>query len=236
MAFAKSRNNNLVHITEVDRGDTSCKCLECGSALIVVKGAERSHHFRHGADTNCTGESVIHKAAKQIILERKQITLPNNNTFCLDSAADEVQLHGIVADILGFQGDRELVIEIFYRHKVGCDKIEKIKNANIRAIEIDLSDLTPDHLDNMDSFWSCINDPNRVTWINETTPQQETIGLLNLTPQEIEQARRIIELMQAARINELGQKEALPRMALVRQKQYTPRMSVKTINKGGGRF
>lgn len=76
LPFGLNENNHFVHIADVDRGKKcNCVCLECGSPLIASKGSKRQHHFKHAVENECKGESVIHRAAKQMIRERKQITL-----------------------------------------------------------------------------------------------------------------------------------------------------------------
>lgn len=166
MPFGLNENNALVHISEVQKGyQCNCKCLSCGTALIATKGPERAHHFRHYSITDCNGESIIHKAAKHIILEKMQITLPNGNRINLDSARDEVHLPEMTPDILAMVGNNQIIIEIYYTHRVDEDKQEKIQRANISAIEIKLSDLKTEDITNTDSFWLYINDPTRVTWL-----------------------------------------------------------------------
>lgn len=170
MPFGISENNVLVHISEIEKGNEySCKCLSCGTALIAVKGTVRAHHFRHYTTTDCSGESVIHKAAKQIITEKKQITLPDNNKIILfDSVQDEVKIESVIADLLATVGDRQLIIEIFYRHKVDAEKIDKLKKLNISAIEINLSDLNTGDVENMEAFWKYINTMTRIQWLHKS--------------------------------------------------------------------
>lgn len=69
------------------------------------------------------------------------------------------------ADILATAGNKSLIIEIFYRHKVNDEKFVKIVKANTSAIEINLSDLTPEDVKDWETFWSFINDPQRVQWL-----------------------------------------------------------------------
>ncbi len=151
----------------------------------------RIHHFAHYKHSDCKHgyETAIHLAAKQIIMERKQITFPacissarakdskgvehaeqetvvcDGKTIHFHTIQEEIELHGMKADILATHGDTPLIIEIFYRHKVDDQKMLKIVEANVSAIEIDLSDLTPDDIKNWDTFWSSINNPKRIKWL-----------------------------------------------------------------------
>lgn len=193
LPFGLNANNVLVHISDVERGKAcGCICPSCQSPLIAAKGNKRQHHFKHDADCDCESglESAIHLAAKQIIMERKQITLSeytpivlehdsrqkeyiledkavvqNNTVIVFDAVQEEADIHGFKADLLATKGHKQLVIEIFYRHKVEDEKLDKIAKANISAIEIDLSDLTPEDVKDWETFWLFISDPERVQWL-----------------------------------------------------------------------
>lgn len=202
LPFGLNENNTLVHIADVERGrKCGCICPGCRSPLIAAKGKQRQHHFRHDGTLECEAglESAIHLAAKQIIMEEKQITLPefvctvsatdsrgmehtepetivrSGKIVDFDSVKEEIELHGMRADILAVKGNAPLIIEIFYRHKVDDQKLEKIASANKSAIEINLSDLTPEDVKDMETFRSVvINDPQRIQWLhNAKTPSIE---------------------------------------------------------------
>ena len=72
MAFALNKNNKLVHIFEVENDKKSKSvCLDCGSLLIASnEGLIQQHHFKHFVVNECDGERAVHRAAKQIIMER----------------------------------------------------------------------------------------------------------------------------------------------------------------------
>lgn len=192
LPFGLNKNDTLVHISDVESGKKcACVCPSCRSPLIAVKGTKNQHHFRHDGNDECASgfESAIHLAAKKIIKERKSITLPeyisraelkdsrgvkyaeeevvvqNGTVISFDEVEEEIELHGIKADILAIASNKQLIIEIFYRHKVDDEKSLKIVKANISTIEINLSDLTPEDLVDWDSFWLYINDPERIEWL-----------------------------------------------------------------------
>lgn len=191
MPFAINKNNKLVHIVDVERGKKcNCVCLDCKFPLIASKGPKQQYHFKHEVESECKGESVVHLAAKQIIKERKQIILSsyiatvskrdstgkehaeqkivveNGRVISFDCVQEEIELHGMKADVLAKKDNTLLIIEIFYRHKVDDQKHLKIREANISAIEIKLSDLTPEDVKDRETFWLCINDPQRVRWLH----------------------------------------------------------------------
>ena len=192
LPFGLNEKNILIHISDVESGKKcGCVCPSCKSPLVAAKGNKNQHHFKHAVDVECEKglESAIHLAAKQIITERKQLTLPECISIVLltdsrgkehkeeelvvregtivrfDSVREEIGLHGIRADILAMMSSKPLIIEIFYRHKVDDEKFLKIVEAKMSAVEIDLSDLTSDDVKDWDAFWSCINDPNRIHWL-----------------------------------------------------------------------
>lgn len=193
LPFGLNMNNILVHIDDVERGKKcGCVCPCCRIPLIAAQGKEKQHHFKHDTGHECEGglESSIHLAAKQIIKEKKRITLPeyistakeidsrgiehtareiivrSGKVIEFNSVQEEKTLHGMEADILAIKDGQPLIIEIFYRHKVKEDKLRKIAEANISAIEIDLSDLIPEDVKNWETFWSSINDPQRIQWLH----------------------------------------------------------------------
>jgi hypothetical protein len=142
LPFGLDSTNTVIHINDVKSGkQCNCVCPSCRSALIAAKGTKNQHHFKHASTTECeTGlESAIHLAAKRMIKEKKEITLPSQTfvvtgtdsrgiqqreslklqtkPMAFDSADDEVELHGMKADILALRDGRPLIIEICYRHK-----------------------------------------------------------------------------------------------------------------------
>ncbi|KGK85867.1 hypothetical protein DP73_17705 [Desulfosporosinus sp. HMP52] len=72
-------SKSLVHISTVKSGlDCGCVCPSCGGALVAKKGNYRADHFSHYNCSECNGgaETALHLAAKKILLESKELTLP----------------------------------------------------------------------------------------------------------------------------------------------------------------
>ncbi|MHA3126753.1 competence protein CoiA family protein [Legionella pneumophila] len=259
LPFGLNENNVIVHIANVESGKScNCICPSCSTPLIAAKGTKNQHHFKHATTIECEGglESAIHMAAKQIIKERKQIKLPeytiNKNildskgkmhfeskilvergrSISFDSVQEEQELNEMRADILAITNNQKLIIEIFYRHKVDEQKIEKIKAANISTIEIDLSDLTPDDVRNWETFWLCINDPNRTQWLYNARASSESIELekqLRLRIQKIEkeyQQEQIKRLKQEQEAKPLLEK-AIEELKIIRSKKYGEQLELE---------
>lgn len=191
LPFGLSENNILIHIADIERG-VKYFCPGCRVPLLAVKGKIKQQHFRHSTGDECEHglESAIHLFAKQKLREQKKITLPEyistasatdskgevhieyktiayeGNVICFDSVEEEKELQGIRADILARKGNHHLIIEIFYRHKVDEQKIEKIKKINISAIEINLSELMQEDVKDSDAYWSYMNDPKHIQWLH----------------------------------------------------------------------
>lgn len=195
-------NNSLIHISHAKIGK-KCECVcpnhECGANLIAVKGNIRQHHFRHEAGYECDKglESSIHLGAKKIISEKKILMLPEyicsvrerdrsgkeyveqkiiirgKEFIKFDTVQEEKCIYEMKADLIAIKNDREIIIEIFYSHKVDEEKIYKIKNNNISAIEIDLSNVKPEDVKDLDSFWLCINDAKNIKWLHNARDVEE---------------------------------------------------------------
>ncbi|WP_058532860.1 competence protein CoiA family protein [Legionella saoudiensis] len=201
LPFGLNEQNNLVHIADVERSSThSYFCPSCKSPLTPAKGRIKQHHFKHAMGSECGGglESAIHLAAKQQIMKHMHIMLPEyvsiaqatdskgknhreqqeyigreGKMMSFPNIEEEKVLHGMKADLLATKGEHFLIIEIYYRHRVDEQKIEKIKKANISAIEINLSDLQPDEVKDMDSFWLSLNNSKRMQWLHNAKAHAE---------------------------------------------------------------
>lgn len=64
--YAEDEQGRLVHISIAERG-FDYKCVECGDKLIIKEGTKKRKHFAHKGNTNCNGESYIHKIWKRRI-------------------------------------------------------------------------------------------------------------------------------------------------------------------------
>ena len=236
LPFGINAAGRVVHINDVERGRAcNCTCPECGAPLEAAKGPVRQHHFRHAVETECEGalESAIHLAAKQIIIERKELTLPKyvvsgarsdskgrlhrasaelipaGTVEKFDSVAAEVEVYGMRADILAMVGDRPLMVEIKYRHPVGEEKRAKIVAANISAIEIDLSDVSLDEAD-WHTLWARINDPARILWLHNAEEEQAFSERRETKKQRVQRAiANMTELSAPARVEEMGRQPEL---------------------------
>jgi hypothetical protein len=144
----------------------ACFCPGCGATLIAKKGKEKRWHFSHlnvRPGESCA-ESAIHAAAKQILLGHGALMAPE---FAIDVSAwtvegrdlyehevlspvrlirfdrtvPEVTIGDVRPDIVGYRGNRRLLVEMYFRHRVDEFKRAKLVRLGLPVLEIDLSDL-----------------------------------------------------------------------------------------------
>lgn len=169
ISWGRNPINRLVHISTVNSGLVcQCVCPDCGVKLVANKGdpAKKLHHFSHYSKSECSGESVLHRAAKQIIEDAAGTTLtlftPMAQGYCkgtslegevlqefwkvsykkikIESAVQESRLGNIVADVLIQTGEgSSMAVEIFVTHFKSDKDSEKFKQLKLNCIEIDLS-------------------------------------------------------------------------------------------------
>lgn len=145
-----------------------CACVGCGATLVAKKGEKNRWHFAHyGVEVgqNCP-ESAIHAAAKQVLLEHNWLRVPtmridvssyaksgvelfescvlsNERDVRFERSSPEVWESSLRPDVVGYRGNRKLLVEMYFRHKVDAEKRTKLAALQLPAIEIDLADLDP---------------------------------------------------------------------------------------------
>lgn len=154
------KDGKLIHISQVESGlACGCVCPSCSSKLVARKGKKVAHHFAHYSGDLCpyATETALHLAAKEILRDNKRITLPvvnvsfmlnhksieseiaKSKVYEIDSVRVEKKVGNIIPDLILEIGQRKLLVEVFVTNRVNNDKLKKIKELGISAIEIDLS-------------------------------------------------------------------------------------------------
>ena len=152
MYIALNENNKLVNIEQVERGlACQCTCFECGEAVIARKGEIKEHHFAHASNkASCTinPESVLHKYAKEVILESMGLMLPalpesDNEAawWTFENLLPEFSLGLIRPDLIGYFDGEPILIEIAVTHFIDAEKLKRIEVLKSKCIQIDLSPL-----------------------------------------------------------------------------------------------
>lgn len=164
------RDDELVHIDDATRGlACNCTCPECGRSLVARKGEVLVHFFAHAAEEiNCnpTPESLVHAYAKQQVAKFLRLELPGfavearyqsndgevhylnwrhlplYNLEVKSAKVESTHFPGVIPDVLLATNRGFVAVEVFYRHAVPSEKLEKLQDLSLSTVEIDLSDLS----------------------------------------------------------------------------------------------
>lgn len=162
--------NIIVHIDQVEQGFENAKCLECGSTLVAAnhnpEDRLRATYFRHKGGSACSGESLIHLWAKQILQTHDSV---RSAPYIAEATAKDIQKKKHVAqecqppedliieriqpevpltvDGLTFTPDLtarlslgcDLLIEVFVNNESSDEKVDFYRNSHVSCLEIDLS-------------------------------------------------------------------------------------------------
>lgn len=167
--FALNEFNHLVHVSEVTRGlACKCRCVQCKEPMLARRGSVRGHHFAHASNRqpcDSNHETLLHWYAKQLIIEARVLMVPM--TPAVDSfmglttsqgnarllraqgtVQEEISVGDIRPDILVMSDDGVLVaVEVAYSSFCDLVKAAAFEAKGLPAIEIDLSDFSPEHFD-----------------------------------------------------------------------------------------
>ncbi|NVI84057.1 hypothetical protein [Janthinobacterium sp. BJB401] len=199
-----------------------CTCIGCGAILVAKKGAKTRWHFAHHnveIGESCA-ESAIHAAAKQVLLEHNSLRLPSMRVVVYGQATSgqaleessvlleervvrfertcaEVWEDGIRPDVVGYRGERRLLVEMYFRHRVDENKRRKISKLKLPTIEVDLSDL--DISTGFDAIAQrVLHETGYKTWLFFPNEEQERQRLLAGLAARIERANREHQVEQKA--------------------------------------
>ncbi|EJN3366000.1 competence protein CoiA family protein [Vibrio parahaemolyticus] len=172
LGWGLSKDGKYKHIRSVDNGlKCDCVCPECQQPLVANQGNVKRWHFAHASNAECKGESVIHRLAKQVIVNAAQsglslLIISNGGTvyeqdkdgvvhskswyaperqYHLQQADAEAKLGSQIVDVLCHdKTGNALAVEIFYTHKKSDVDIEKFAKNSVETIEIDVSKVSWD--------------------------------------------------------------------------------------------
>lgn len=141
MKYALDINSEEIRfIDQVHRGlACNCKCAECGELLEAAQGKVNDWHFRHSNNKNCKGaqETLIHKLAKQILFEGRDINLPKGRQAYLNPVLEK-DFGAITPDVTSYIGDRLFFIEVRVTHPLEQKNEDIYISGNHNCVEIDL--------------------------------------------------------------------------------------------------
>ncbi len=156
LVFGKKPNGSTVHISEVVRGlACDCICPACEVPLVANKGRKKQHHFKHHVGDGCGygPETNAHNFAKRLLERDRWITLPERTAtfdgvtrvmrpqerFEFDDVIVEPRLGQVIPDLIAIADGTKLLIEVYVTHRCGDEKIARIRQMGLSAIEVDLS-------------------------------------------------------------------------------------------------
>ncbi len=167
LGWGIGKEGKYKHIRSVDNGlKCDCVCPDCLQPLVANQGKVKRWHFSHASNAECKGESVIHRLAKQVILDaarsRKALLVSSNGgtvyeqdkdgivhskawyaperQYHIQQAEAEAKLGSQIVDVLCYNSNgNALAVEIFYTHKKSDVDVEKFAKNSVEAIEIDVS-------------------------------------------------------------------------------------------------
>lgn len=194
-----------------------CVCPGCGAKLLARQGSKRRHfaHYNAPGSILCV-ERAIHGAAIQVLLKANRLAVPalvvyaektadsgiavlrsfemhRQETIVFDACEDEVTFSSadtgtIRTDVVGYYGQKKLLIEIRFTHPVDAEKLAKVERNGHAMIEIDVSSLRFDG--KLASLERCVLDdlenkqwlyyPGSASTVQRLTEQVDAeIGTLN---------------------------------------------------------
>jgi len=104
---------NRVWISEA--GEDELYCPECKGVMIPVRGEQIQHHFRHSADSECSGESALHWTKKFEIADA---------LGGIGSVIVEGKIGDYVADVLF---EDEWAFEVVFTNPPSEDKLRSLR-------------------------------------------------------------------------------------------------------------
>ena len=153
MSIAVNEQKQIVNVKQVERGlACMCFCFECGEPVVARKGEKNEHHFAHlNNKESCTihPESILHKFAKQVIMQERYLTLPSlpddensgDKTWQFDQLIEEQAVGCIRPDIVATVDGEMMFIEVAVTSFVNTDKADFSQQLGIKTVEIDLREI-----------------------------------------------------------------------------------------------
>ena len=123
--------------------------------MIAIQGKKRDYHFRHSVDSLCSGglETALHKLAKQIIVDSKEMVLPLYGKIPYENAISEKGLQTFIPDVSAKLLDgSNIYFEIFHRHKNSLSKEFFYQSSKLKSVEIDMCKCPLNSIDSIRNY------------------------------------------------------------------------------------
>jgi competence CoiA-like predicted nuclease len=139
--FAYDENGKIYDYKTAEKGkEYFCNC----GGVVKIRGGEIiKNHFYHINEKECSNESAIHKAYKEVFKKVKKIKLPFeiNGTDLLkfDRVILEKRIDNFQPDAIGYIKDKKYLIEFAKTSFIGEIKEKKIKDLNLFCLEVKIN-------------------------------------------------------------------------------------------------
>ncbi len=135
------------HVSKVANGlACGCICEECNGKLEAVQPkSNRRWYYRHHATADCKGryESLLHRYAKQVIVESRSIAREKNHTVTYVNAVSEKSVDPYRPDVtIDLENGEKVYIEVFVSNEVKEIKKDYFITNQMKSFEIDLSGIS----------------------------------------------------------------------------------------------
>ncbi|MCW1432158.1 hypothetical protein [Novosphingobium sp. JCM 18896] len=178
--FARCRDGITRHVDRIiDRSLAPFICLGCDEELIRREPRRARNHFAHRSDTRCSGETVLHRYAKELLASAREFTFTplilhqagmqervyEGGRFVLDAVSIEEDRTNFRPDAIVRIGERSFAIEFKVSNAVSEEKRLRVAETDLPMIEVDLNALRSGQVDADDLDESILHGATR-EWVH----------------------------------------------------------------------
>lgn len=160
--FARCRDGVTRHVDRIaGRAMAPFVCVGCGERLILRESRRARNHFAHRPDSRCSGETALHRYAKELLAATKQFTFSplllrkhglqesvyEGGRHALDAVSIEEDRTGFRPDAIVRVGKCQFAIEFRVSNAVSDEKRQRVAEADLPMIEVDLNTLRSGTID-----------------------------------------------------------------------------------------
>lgn len=160
--FARCNDGVTRHVDRIaGRSMAPFICVGCGERLILRESRRARNHFAHRPDSRCSGETALHRYAKELLATTKQFTFSplilrkhglqeivyEGGRYALDAVSIEEDRTGFRPDAIVRVGICQFAIEFKVSNAVSDEKRQRVVEADLPMIEVDLNALRSGTID-----------------------------------------------------------------------------------------
>jgi hypothetical protein len=196
--FARCADGIARHVTSVSKQTIGpFTCLDCEMPLTLRQPSNRRAHFAHRPDAHCAGETALHRYAKELLAQRKFLTLPiltvqdeglselvfKAGIYNFEEVLPEFRIGSFQPDAIVFYKSVKLAVEFMVTHAVDAEKREKVQANDLSMVEIDLSEIRASQLPSEELDHVILHSAPRI-WIHH---RKRSAAIVRLADQVEEQ-------------------------------------------------